>query len=331
MTLPDPNHGLRRVNTADFLSLIALALFVAYGVTVLNTMLPLAILQPAWLVTLISALLDNAPLALLGLGLLHLVAYLEPDDPQLQQRRDSAARWAIGAALGFLLLIPLQAVSAFQGYALLARSQSSALKVASERAEEFRRAIEAASSVEDLQQRIANLQGPGLRLSENGQSLGELKRVLSERLEESLKSSTSVILSPWNANLWAIVQRSLRVLLQAACYGVAFAAGSQRKGSDLSLLREAQMGWDLTRARQAEGRRQRLEAREEQLELRRSQAIEARARALRKSGPGRAEPPAAKAAPPRGLPADMAYFHQLSVEEDEEEEEGREPSSSPDD
>lgn len=312
-----PEPGLRRVTTADFLSLIALALFVTYGVTVLNTILPLAILQPAWLVTLISALLDSAPLALLGLGLVHLVAYLEPDDGRIQDRRDAVARWAVAAAVGFLLLAPLQTVSAVQGFELVARSQNSALKVALERSENFRRAIEAATSVEDLQQRIANLQGPGLRLTEGTQSLPMLKKVLSERLEESVTSSTAIINSPWNPNLWAIVQRTIRVILLAVVYGLAFAAGSQRRQSDLSLLREAQMRWDLHRAQVAQRRRERLEAMERRRALQERDAMEERQQSFGQTTTGSEDPPpTAKVPPSRGLPADMDYFHQLSMEEE---------------
>jgi hypothetical protein len=326
MNLLDPQHGLRRVNTADFLSLIALALFVTYVVTVVNAVIPLAILQPTWLVTLISALLDSAPLALLGLGLVHLVAYLEPDDVRIQERRDAVARWAIGAVVGFLLLIPLQAASAYQGVELVARSQNSALKVTLERAEEFRRAIEGAASAEDLQQRIATLQGPGLKLTETNPSLPELKRILNERLDESIRRSREVIESPWNPNLWAIVQRSVRILLLAVVYGLAFAAGSQRRGSDFSLLREAQMQWDLARATRLQRRRERLEKRERQLELQQQDELEARARAALEPPDTDTAPPAPpRVTPSRGLPADLAYFHQLS-EAGEEEPERQDPS-----
>jgi hypothetical protein len=323
MNLHEPEPGLRRVTTADFLSLVALALFVTYGVTVLNTILPLAILQPSWLVTLISALLDSAPLALLGLGMVHLVAYLEPDDGRIQDRRDAVARWAIVAVVGFVLLLPLQTASAWQGFELVARSQTSALKVATERAEAFRQAIEGATSVEDLQERIARLQGPGLRLTETtASSLPEVKKVLSQRLEESVKSSRAIITSPWNPNLWAIIQRTVRIFILTVVYGLAFAAGSQRRNSDLSLLREGQMRWEVHRAQRAERRRERLELRERQRQLREEElaAMEARARELREASPEAQEAPAPWVAPPRGLPADLDYFHQLSMEEEQRKE-----------
>ena len=143
MHLHDPGHGLRRVNTADFLSLIALALFGTDWVTVLNTILPLAFLQPAWLVTLISALLGSAPLALLGL-----VNIRWP----IWSQTTSGSR-AVAAVIGVLLLLPLQAASAFQGL--------------------------------------------GLQLTEQRQSLPELKSMLSERLQESIRSSRDVVHSPW--------------------------------------------------------------------------------------------------------------------------------------
>lgn len=277
MTRNDPDQYLPRQNLTDVLALIALALFVTYGVTLLNAILPLAVGQPAWLMSLISVLLDGAPLALVGLGLVHLLAYLEPDRLRVQARRRAVARWATGAVIGFLLLVPLQAVSAIQGYRLVALSQSSAMAVATERAEEFQRTIAAATSVEDLQQRIATLQGPGLRLSEGPGSLPALKRTLNERLQESLRSSRTVIHSPWRPELWAIVQRTLRVVLLALTYALAFAAASQRRGREASLLREFLARWDGLRAR---GLRRRLEARTPD---------------------------------PRALPADMAYFHALSV------------------
>ena len=225
---------------------------------------------------LIGALLDGAPLPLVGLGLVHLLAHLEPDRLRIQARRRAVARWASGAALGFLLLVPLQAVSAAQGYGLVVRSQSSPMAVAAERADAFQRAIEAATSVEDLQQRIAALQGPGLRLDAPPRPLPEVKRNLSERLQESLRSSRAVIHSPWRPELWAIAQQTLRVLVLAVVYALAFAAGSQRRDREASLLRELPARWQILRAR---GLRRRLVPR----------ASSARTR-----------------------PADMAYFHALS-------------------
>ena len=194
--------------------------------------------------------------------------------------------------------------------------------MATERAEDFRRAIEGATSLEDLQERIARLQGPGLKLTETeGQTLPMLKKVLSERLQESVKDSTAIISSPWNPNLWAIIQRTVRIFILTVVYGLAFAAGSQRRECDFSLLREGQMRWDRLWVRRAERRRERLETREQRLLQREQEALEARVREIRQDPPEDRETAAPRVQPPRGLPVDMDYFHQLSVDGDEEVEE----------
>lgn len=106
--------------------------------------------------------------------------------------------------------------------------------------------------------------------------LPEVKRNLSERLQESLRSSRAVIHSPWRPELWAIAQQTLRVLVLAVVYALAFAAGSQRRDREASLLRELPARWQILRAR---GLRRRLVPR---------------------------------ASSARTLPADMAYVHALS-------------------
>lgn len=77
----------------------------------------------------------------------------------------------------------------------------------------------------------------------------ELKRNLSGRLQESLRSSRTVIHSPWRPELWAIAQQTLRVLELALEYALAFAAGSQRRDREASLLRELLAQWQVLWAR----------------------------------------------------------------------------------
>ena len=57
---------------------IATTLFVTFVVSVVAGALPPQLLDPLWQLRLASSLIDNAPVALLGLGLVHLQAYLSP-------------------------------------------------------------------------------------------------------------------------------------------------------------------------------------------------------------------------------------------------------------
>jgi hypothetical protein len=51
---------------------------------------------------------NAATFPLQGLALLRLACFLDPDDPLLERRHRRCSRLAMAAALGFLLLLPLQ-------------------------------------------------------------------------------------------------------------------------------------------------------------------------------------------------------------------------------
>jgi len=105
---------------ADRLAFIAIALFAVYLITLLASILPIRLLDTARQRRFISACLDSATVAL---GQLHLAAYLDPGNPTLLKRRD---RLAIGAVIGFLLIIPLQAYAGCQDVAVAMNIQAPA-------------------------------------------------------------------------------------------------------------------------------------------------------------------------------------------------------------
>lgn len=232
----------------QILSIVALALFVTAIVGFASKVFPLQLLQPIWLVNFISALLDAAPLALIGLLLIHLAAFFEPDIESLQNRRDFIARLATWVTIGYLLLIPFQAISSFQGFELVRQSQLSRMKVAEQESAALSRAIREAMTAKELEDRIAELQGPGLKLERSASSLPELKQTLLRRLETSKQGAIKQLSSPLNPSYWAIAQRSLRVVILSFFYALAFAAASLRKASGLSLLSELEMRWIARRA-----------------------------------------------------------------------------------
>ena len=88
------------------LNLVALALLAFFAATIFNGALPLRLLDPTWLEGIVQLLLSQAFLPLIALVLLHLAGVLNPESLRLRKRRDRYARFALAAALGFLLLIP---------------------------------------------------------------------------------------------------------------------------------------------------------------------------------------------------------------------------------
>lgn len=75
---------------------------------------PLQLLNPLWKLRLAGSLVKSAPFALLGLALLQIAVELGPHDPRLKSRQRLCNQLAVIAALGFLLLVPLQGDAGLQ-------------------------------------------------------------------------------------------------------------------------------------------------------------------------------------------------------------------------
>jgi hypothetical protein len=90
------------------LSRLALAFVLLFATLALTTRFPFTPFDPGWQGRLARTLLDSASLPLLALALLPIGRWLDPADPLLKRRQRSFSRLAGAAALGFLLLVPLQ-------------------------------------------------------------------------------------------------------------------------------------------------------------------------------------------------------------------------------
>ena len=117
--------------SAPGLSVVALVLFVLFGSLVAPALFPLQWLDPAWQLRLAGTLINTAAFPLLGLALLQIAAEVGPHDPQLKNRSRLCAQRAVAAALGFLVLLPLQTTAGLRtsrtaiGFAALARRSGS--------------------------------------------------------------------------------------------------------------------------------------------------------------------------------------------------------------
>lgn len=241
---PSAASALATANLAQRLGVIPIALFLAYGATVLTGSLPLAPLEPSWQLRVCTLLVDNAALPLIGLVLLHLAVHFQPGG-RLQARRDAAARWAVTAAIGFLLLLPLQAVSAWRIHSTAGVTRNQQLSTARQRISQIRTEIEAAATPQDLQSRLQALRGPALTPVDLALPMPQLRQRLlaalataEQRLNDQLQT-----LNP--AGIWALLQRTLRLTITALGFALAFAAAGQRRNREVSLLQE----WQTARER----------------------------------------------------------------------------------
>jgi hypothetical protein len=219
--------------------LLAVCLLILYGLVVLAAILPPRLLDPTWQLRFTNALINNSFLALLGLALVHLAAYLDRANPHLLRRRDNLAALALAAVLGFLLLIPLQGYAVWRGITNAKSQQSSQLRMVTGRISAVRTAINSATSSQDLQRRLRGLRVPPLAAAELEQPLPVLRESMLESLEQAeirAGNQFSGIQPTW---LWAILQGSIRAVLSSMVLVVGFAAFGKRRGWSQTLLQ----GW----------------------------------------------------------------------------------------
>ncbi len=214
-------------------------------------MLPIQTLDTLWQRKAISTLIDTAAIPLVGLGLLHLAAYLDPANSALADRRDRLARLAILAVIGFLLLIPGQVLASWSTVATAKARVTTQLTSANRNFALVREAISSASSVDDLEARLRSLQSPelGIRFEDLGLPLPETKRQMHLRLNEVEEQVKTRINAPPPEAIEDLARNSLRLMGTSMVYALAFAMAAQRRDQEVPLLVELLTLWSMKNPR----------------------------------------------------------------------------------
>ena len=223
------------------LSWVALVLFALYGTIVLGSSLPLQLLDPAWQLRLCAVLVNASGFPLVGLGLLHLAGDLRPEDERVAGRRRLCARLAVGVALGFLLLIPLQSMALVQQSSSAASRRLGELQRGEKTIGELRQAVAGATSASELQERLQVLRGPRLSPAELSLPLP----LLQQQLQTALLQAEQRLPRPQAIRVvrWELVGTGLRNGIACLALAIGFAALGQRRRSPDPFLKEWQQGW----------------------------------------------------------------------------------------
>ena len=110
------------------MAVAAWALAAAFALAVLAPLMPPLLLDPAWQIRLCGVLVSQAPLALLALMLLQGAAILLPGNRLITTGLRRWRHLACFAALGFLLLLPLQAFATHRGISQMRAVQAEQLQ-----------------------------------------------------------------------------------------------------------------------------------------------------------------------------------------------------------
>lgn len=218
------------------LARVAIALFVVFVAVVIATSLPPRLLDPAWQLRFTATLINNGTIAVLGLVLIWLATILHPASGRLRARRDQISALAAAAAIGYLLLIPLQTYAVWQGVSNANLGQNRQLRTATEKLGQLRKAVKEASSTADLQSRLQALRGPTLPPAD----LAKPIEVVRPQIIAGLDSAETTVRQRLGGlppdRIWQVVQESVRVVVSSLAYALAFAAGAYLPGKPLSLF-----------------------------------------------------------------------------------------------
>jgi hypothetical protein len=224
----DPDHPLQRPITAQLIA-IALALLSVFIAGLLPQLLPPRLIDPSWQLRLCGLMAETGVLPLMALGLLFLATYLDPANLWVLAFRVGSSRLAGLAAVGFLLLIPLQIFAVISSHSNLEFQQQKQRQTAQVRLDLLEQAIASAGSSDELNQRLQTLKAPPLPPSEQALPLPQLRTLLSERLLQTRSLLQNKFSAPTQVPRSTLVLQVLRGVVSNLAYGVAFAQFRRRR------------------------------------------------------------------------------------------------------
>lgn len=159
---------------ARSLSRLSLVFVALYVLLVVSSAIPAKLLDYDWISRVTATLINGSSMPLLALLVLVVGNLLYPENQLLDNRRKLFSRLAGWAVFGFLLLIPLHI---FAGLLQLTGNsdQFRALDTAERKLDSYRQVANQATSVSELQTRLAKLSAPAINPEILARPLPEVK------------------------------------------------------------------------------------------------------------------------------------------------------------
>jgi len=217
-------NKVRSEDFADILQWAALALFIVFLAILLAAILPLQILDSRWQVKVISALLGSASLPLVGVVLILFANFIDEGVSPFGSKISLFRRLAGFAAIGFLLLIPLQITAGSRLLNQQSGNEVTQLKVLQRAAD----AIRSSNNEADLKNALRQLPGAPSNLDRPlAAPLPQVKDALISRLDPAVKRlQTQVDEAKQNR-----LQQALGIWIRDAGMAAGYAIGFSGLGS----------------------------------------------------------------------------------------------------
>ena len=224
---------------AGVLEALSLALLGIFLAAVVVGAWPPKLLDPQWQLGFTAGLINNGSLALMGALLTPLALAFDPGSDRLRSRRNAFRRWALAAAIGFLLLIPLQVYADWSLYRSVSSKAEQQSSQAAGKIAELRQAVATAASTQELQARLQQLAGKnaGLSPTQLRTPIAQLRQELLAGTDQAANQLQQRIEAQASFKPDRLIKETIRIALSALFYaaGFAFLSGalprhSQRRG-----------------------------------------------------------------------------------------------------
>ena len=219
---------------ADSLQWLSFALVLVFLAQIITALFPVALLQPEWMVRFSGSLRGIASLPLMALGLIMLANMIDgkvmPSSSHLRLLR----RIASLAAIGFLLLIPLQTYGTVVGIRSQLQQGQAQLNSLTAAAE----LVQQASSEPQLRDAIRAIPGAdGVADQPLGADIKTIKSALLKKLRESTNSLQTQLNDSKTKAIQNIIPPLIRDAIISLAYAIGFAGMGYGRNGNSSLLR----------------------------------------------------------------------------------------------
>jgi len=210
---------------ASIFEAISLALLGIFLAAVLVNACPPKLLDPQWQLALTADLINNGSLALVGALLTPLALAFHPGSDRLRTRRKAFRRWALAAAIGFLLLIPLQASAGWRLYRTVSNNAEQQSSQSARKLAEIRQAIATATSTQEIQARLQQLAGnnAGLTPTQLRTPIDQLRQELLAGADQAANQLQQRIEAQSSFKPDRLIKETIRIALSSLFYATGFA------------------------------------------------------------------------------------------------------------
>jgi hypothetical protein len=215
---------------------LAIVLAILFATGIAGALFPLQPFNPLWQSRLIPALINYGTFPLIALALLRIATIFSPQDPLLKTRRILFEQIALVAAIGFLLLIPLQITSNLRLQMRNVTEQTQRIKEMDSRFAALRQAVDRATSSADLEARLRSLQFVEMSGTEFNKPLPQLRAEATAAFDRLQKQIAKQKANVPPANPLLLLPDLLRSSVALLALSTGYAAFGRRRHDDLSLL-----------------------------------------------------------------------------------------------